>query len=99
VKHIVKLAAITLLVGGVGGCAKTPPPEPEIKTVEIKVPVPVPCRSEVTVKAHYSDDAAELLTDIRDQVVALLQGRKERQADAVRLKGGIVGCGGTVTAK
>lgn len=99
--RFVKLAAVALLVEGIGGCTRTPPPEPiiQIKTVETKVPVPVPCKSEVTVHKSYSDAAAEFLTDIREQVNALLQGRKERMADTERLKGGVVGCGGTVTAK
>src|SRR5205085_1157541 len=99
VKRILNLAAIALLAEGIGGCAHTPPPEPAIRTVTVKEAVPVPCHADVTVKQSYSDEAAEFLTDIRDQVAALLQGRKERQADATRLTGGVVGCGGTVTAK
>ena len=89
------IAAAALL----SGCAHTPPPEPQIKVVESKVAVPVPCHSDVTVHKTYSDEAAEFLADIRDQVAALLQGRKERMADQKRLEGGVVGCGGTVTAK
>lgn len=98
---IVRAAAIALLVEATTGCERTPPPQPAIRiqTVETKVPVPVPCKSEVTVHKGYSDAAAEFLTDIREQVNALLQGRIERMADAERLKGGVVGCGGTVTAK
>lgn len=98
-KRIVTTAAVTLLLEGLGGCAHTPPPEPQIKVVETKVPVPVQCRAEVTVHQHYSDSAAEFITDIYEQIGALMQGRKERMADAERLKGGIVSCGGTVTAK
>lgn len=98
-KRIAMTAAVALLGEGLGGCAHGPKPEPAIKTVEVKVPVPVPCKSDVIVHQSYSDAAAELLTDIRDQAAALLQGRKERMADAERLKGGVVGCGGSVTAK
>lgn len=90
-----KRFAIVLALA-LSACAGGPPPEPEIRTVEVKVPVPVPCKSTVNVRESYSDAGAELTTDIYEQAAALLQGRKERMADAERLKGGIVGCGGTV---
>lgn len=96
---ITRAAAITL-IGSLSACGQSGVrPEPEIRTVEVKIPVPVPCKSEVTVSQHYSDEAAEFVADIYEQAKALLQGRKERIADQKRLEGGVVGCGGTVTAK
>lgn len=71
-------------------------PEPEIKIVEVKVPVPVPCKAEVDVRESYADQAADTVTDIFEQVRLLLQGREERKADAERLTGAVVGCGGSV---
>lgn len=81
------------------GCAHNPLPEPRVETVEVKVAVPVPCKAQVNVRKSYSDALAEFAGDIYDQVKLLLQGRKERMADSERLKGAVVGCGGTVTAE
>jgi hypothetical protein len=95
----VRLAAFALFLNlsACGGMQQRP--EPEIKVVETKVPVSVPCKAEVEVRKSYSDAAAEFITDIYQQAAALLQGRKERMADQKRLEGGVVSCGGTVTAK
>jgi hypothetical protein len=98
VNRRLRLAAFALLLG-LSACTHTPPPEPQIKVVETKVPVQVPCHVTVEVHKNYSDAAAELITDIYEQAKALLQGRKERMADQKRLEGGVVSCGGTVTAK
>lgn len=89
------IAGACLAIEGMGGCAHTPPPEPIVKTVEVKTPVPVQCHATVTLQS-YADAGAEFMTDIRDQVVALLKGRSQRKADAERMKGAIEGCGGTV---
>lgn len=97
-KRFVRLAAFALLLG-LAACAHTPPPEPEIKVVETKVPVPMPCKADVAIHQTYTDAAAEFVADIYQQAAALLQGRKERMADQKRLEGGVVSCGGTVTAK
>lgn len=78
------------------GCSSAPKLEPRVQIVEVKVPVPVPCKAEVDVRESYSDAAAEFAADIYEQVKALLAGREERMADAERMRGAIVGCGGAV---
>jgi hypothetical protein len=96
------VAGLIVLVASVlflASCAHTPPPEPQIQTVETKVPVPVPCKAEVTVHQSYSDALAAFSDDIYQQVVDLLTGGDERDADIERLKGAVVGCGGKVTTK
>lgn len=95
-KAFLKLAIAAALIAATGACGGGARPEPEIRTVEVKVPVPVPCKATVDVRETYADEAAASLTDIYEQVRALLTGRAERAADAERLKGAVVGCGGVV---